>query len=130
MHKVEGPIAIATDNKSFLNLAGLSYARKVALPCFVFKLFPLNEAVPHKTCTPAQMPHLFYWKIIQCLASHFGVKDQLDRMFDLKIYLVHCDLNVMVQWFLDMTVCDISSYDCPFDFKIKGYHCGLCFMMK
>ena len=21
-----------------------------------------------------------------------------------------------------MTVCDISSYDCPFDLKIKGYH--------
>ena len=96
VHKVEGPIAIAADNKSFLNLAGLSCARKVALPCFVFKLFPLNEAVPHKTCTPAQMPHLFYWKIIQCLTSHFGVKDQLDRMFDLKIYVVHCDLNVMV----------------------------------
>ena len=46
----------------------------------------------------------FIGRLYSVLASHFGVNVQNERMFDLKINVDHCDLNVMVQWFLDMTV--------------------------
>ena len=43
---------------------------------------------------------LIFWRLFDVWTSYFGIMSQYDMTFDLKIYVGHCDLYFMVQWFL------------------------------
>ena len=72
--------------------------------------------------------------------TYFGIMSQYDLMFDLKIYVGHCDLYFMVQWlclvswtlFSGWTSCfwSMNQFDPTFDLKINVGHCNLYFMVQ
>ena len=83
---------------------------------------------------------LISWRLFHVCTSYFGIMNQYDPRFDLKINVGHCDLYFMVQWF-----CIISwrlfyvwtslfgimgQYDLTFDLKIIVGHCDLYFMVQ
>ena len=72
--------------------------------------------------------------------SYFGIMNQYNPKFDLKIYVGHCDLYFMVQWFclVSWRLFDVWTsligimiqYDLTFDLKINVGHCDLYFMVQ
>ena len=44
--------------------------------------------------------YLISWRLFDACTSYFGIMNQYDPRFDLKINVGHCDLHFMVQWFL------------------------------
>ena len=79
-------------------------------------------------------------KTFDIWTPYFGIMSQYDPMFDLKIFVGHCDLYFMVQWFclIAWRLFDIwtsyfgimSQYDPMFDLKIFVRHCDLYFMVQ
>ena len=83
---------------------------------------------------------LISWRLFHVCTSYFGIMNQYDQMFDLKINVGHYDLYFMVQWFCleSWRLFDvwtslfgiINQYDPTFDLKIIVGHCDLHFMLK
>ena len=77
---------------------------------------------------------------LNLVTPYFGIMSQYDLMFDLKIFVGHCDLHFMVQWFclIAWRLFDIwtpyfgvmSQYDLMIDLKICVGHCDLYFMVQ
>ena len=87
---------------------------------------------------PVIWPYIL--KVIWCMNSLFGIMNQYDPKFVLKINVGHCDLYFMVQWFcvtawrlLDVWTSYfgiMGQYDPTFDLKIKVGLCDLYFMVQ
>ena len=92
---------------------------------------------------PIFMVHWFClvsWRLFDVWTSLFGIMNQYDPTFDLKIIVGHCDLYFMVHWFC--VICwrlfDVwtslfgimSQYDPTFDLKIIVGHCDLYFIVQ
>ena len=44
--------------------------------------------------------YLISWRLFDIWTPYFGIMSQYDPMFDLKIFVAHCVLYFMVQWYL------------------------------
>ena len=53
----------------------------------------------HDLCFTVQWFCLISWRLFHVCTSYFGIMNQYDPRFDLKIKVGHCDLYFMVQWF-------------------------------
>ena len=83
---------------------------------------------------------LISWRLFDACTSYFGIMNQYDARFDLKINVGHCDLYFMVQWFclVSWRLFDvwttlfgiINQYDQRFDLKINVGHCDIYFMVQ
>ena len=83
---------------------------------------------------------LISWRLFHVCASYFGIMNQYDPRFDLKINVGHCDLYFMVQWFclVSWRLFDVwtslfgimNPYDPMFNLKIIVGHCDLYFMVQ
>ena len=61
--------------------------------------------------------------------SLFGIMNQINATFDLKIIVCRCDLYFMVQWCMNIILQDYwSVWSDIFDIKVNVSHCGLYFM--
>ena len=86
---------------------------------------------------PVILPCLL--KTVWYMNPYFGIMSQYDPMFDLKIFVAHCDLYVMVQWFCLISwklfsgwtsyFGIMSQYDQTYDLQIFVGHCDLYFMV-
>ena len=84
--------------------------------------------------SPVILPYIL---TISCM--YFGIMNQYDQMFDLKINEGLCDLYFMVQWFslVSWRLFNVwtslfgimNQYDPTFDLKIIVDHCDLYFMV-
>ena len=82
---------------------------------------------------------LISWRLFHVCTPYFGIMNQYDSMFDLKINVGHCDLYFMVQWFclVSWRLFDVwtslfgimNKYDPTFDLKIIVGHCDVYFMV-
>ena len=72
---------------------------------------------------------LISWRLFDVCTSHFGIVNQYDPRFDLKINVGHYGL---VSWrLLDVSLFGImNQYDPTFDLKIIVGHCDLYFMVQ
>ena len=80
------------------------------------------------------------WRLIDVWTSLFGIMNQYDPMFVLKINVGHCDLYFIVQWFcvifgrlFDVWTSYIGimgQHARRFDLKINVGHCDLYFMVQ
>ena len=83
---------------------------------------------------------LISWRLFDVCTSYFGVMNQYDPRFDLKINIGHCDLYFMVHWFclVPWRLFDVwtslfgimNQYHPKFDLKINVGHCDLYFMVQ
>ena len=81
---------------------------------------------------------LVSWRLFDVWTSLFGIMNQYDPTFDLKIIVGHCDLYFMVHWFcvISRRLPDVwtslfgimNQYDPMFDLKMIIGHCDLYFM--
>ena len=80
------------------------------------------------------------FRLFDIWIPYFGIMSQYDPMFDLKIFVGHCDLYFMVQWFCLISwklfsgwtsyFGIMSQYDMTFDLKITVGHYDLYFMVQ
>ena len=78
---------------------------------------------------------LISWRLFDVCRSYFGIMNQYEPRFDLKINVGHCFLYFKVQWFclVSWRLFDIwtslfgimNKYDPMFDLKINVGHCDL-----
>ena len=83
---------------------------------------------------------LVSWRLFDVWTSLFGIMNQYDWTFDLKIIVGNCDLYFMVHWFcvISWRLFDVwtsliwimNRYDTTFDLKIIVGHCDLYFMVQ
>ena len=89
---------------------------------------------------PVISPYISRWRLFDVCTSYFGVMNQYDPRFDLKINIGHCDLYFMVHWFclVPWRLFDVwtslfgimNQYHPKFDLKINVGHCDLYFMVQ
>ena len=53
----------------------------------------------HDLYFTVQWFYLISWRLFDVWTSLFGIMNQYDPKFDLRINVIHCDLYFMVQWF-------------------------------
>ena len=83
---------------------------------------------------------LICWRLFDVCTSYFGIMNQYDPRFDLKINVGHCDLYFVVQRFclVSWRLFDVwlsvfgimIQYDMTFNLKINVGHCDLYFMVQ
>ena len=82
--------------------------------------------------------YLISWRLFAIWTPYFGIMSQYDPMFDLKIFVAHCDLYFMVEWFCLISwklfsgwtsyFRIMSQYDPTCDLQIFVGHCDPYFM--
>ena len=84
---------------------------------------------------------LISWRLFDVWTSFFGIMNQYDPRFDLKINVGHCDLYFMVHavilpcilktiWYMNIIIWDYESVLCDIWPKIIVCHCDLYFMVQ
>ena len=117
-----------------MQIVGQTWLSLVTLTCG-----PWNEG-QHDLYFTVQWFCLISCRLFHVCTSYFGIMNQYDPSFDLKINVGHCDLYFMVQWFclVSWRLFDVwtslfgimSQYDLKFDLKINIGHCDLYFMVQ